>query len=323
MAGLWIGNRASFVSPTFIILSILAYYPYYRDDIMLTEQALRKHPSDAGKIKLIEKRQRLQSRLKKFNETAAGFWVHDEASDVPFQSQAIQDVDEEDDIGESLLKEGFLAGSKSLGHDMQGDEQCGDDELEDEDVPFADSVRLWMPSALGLDRCTRRGLTKLMEQEIQLREGQANDALGSIRLSLADVASFMRARHGDVKSQKNTTRSFAQLNAARGTLGRHARTYRRAYQALLNLDADTDQFKELTVKDMKVSADVVEENRIGQKSDTLSWIWRIGGGKNEQGGNVMEECKHGFAYAFTVPDTNFYSLSSELAEGQGSICKVV
>jgi hypothetical protein len=140
---------------------------------------------------------------------------------------------------------------------------------------------------------------------------------------LADVASFMRARHGDVKSQKNTTRSFAQLNAARGTLGRHARTYRRAYQALLNLDADTDQFKELTVKDMKVSADVVEENRIGQKSDTLSWIWRIGGGKNEQGGNVMEECKHGFAYAFTVPDTNFYSLSSELAEGQGSICKVV
>jgi hypothetical protein len=40
-----------------------------------------------------------------------------------------------------------------------------------------------------------------------------------------------------------------------------------------------------------MSGDVVEENRIGQRSDMLAWFWRTGDPNQDQENNWMNECK--------------------------------
>jgi hypothetical protein len=56
--------------------------------------------------------------------------------------------------------------------------------------------------------------------------------------------------------------------------------YLHARSALRRLPVDQDYLdtlKDITEADMKMSGDVTEENRFGQRSDTLAWFWRQGG----------------------------------------------
>ena len=41
------------------------------------------------------------------------------------------------------------------------------------------------------------------------------------------------------------------------------------------------KFPELKQEDLKVSQDVVEENRVGQRSDHISWVWRFNIGQED------------------------------------------
>jgi len=51
--------------------------------------------------------------------------------------------------------------------------------------------------------------------------------------------------------------------------------------------ADLKRFKEIQKSDLKMSGDVVEENRVGQMSSILSWIWRLDR-KNKEYCGVMK-----------------------------------
>lgn len=174
----------------------------------------------------------------------------------------------------------------------QGDSD-GDYEDEDEDyLPIPEQSRLLMPSSIGYKQCSEAGLTSLMDQEIQLREGQANDALEDLRMSLAHSCLLSRSRHRALNSQRTDTRVWAEILTTKGAISRHVTRYRRAHQALLNLNADKKQFQCITQEDLRIPADVVEENRIGQRSDSLAWFWRTGGvGEKENGQDWMIECE--------------------------------
>ena len=54
-------------------------------------------------------------------------------------------------------------------------------------------------------------------------------------------------------------------------------TYRTARQAIGELGgaADLKRFQEIKKSDLKMSGDVVEENRVGQRSSVLLWFWRL------------------------------------------------
>jgi hypothetical protein len=70
-----------------------------------------------------------------------------------------------------------------------------------------------------------------------------------------------------------------------------AREYNRARAALQRLDAADSKFKEITKADLKMPSDVVEENRIGQRSDTLAWFWRLDNiVEGEEQSTRMKEC---------------------------------
>ena len=49
---------------------------------------------------------------------------------------------------------------------------------------FPESIDITLPSTLGQAYCEKYGLQTLAEQELKLRQGQANDALHQIQLAL-------------------------------------------------------------------------------------------------------------------------------------------
>jgi hypothetical protein len=87
-------------------------------------------------------------------------------------------------------------------------------------------------------------------------------------------------------SQYNKTRAWKAINAVTTAVQRHARLYGLAQHALVRLQADDvilRRFPALQKHDLAVSRDVVEENRLGQRSEHVGWIWRldIGNGLDE------------------------------------------
>ena len=74
-------------------------------------------------------------------------------------------------------------------------------------------------------------------------------------------------------------------------------------------------FQDLQSKHLKISADITEENRVGQRSDTLPWFWRLDDQNTDQHDSWMEECKFIFADKQMI---NFRpSLQSKLFKSKG------
>ena len=80
---------------------------------------------------------------------------------------------------------------------------------------------------------------------------------------------------------------------ASSAVQQNARSYGLAQHALVALQADAKtlkRFPAMTQGDhLAVSGDVVEENRIGQRSEHISWIWRLDIGKDLDEDTWMEE----------------------------------
>ena len=69
--------------------------------------------------------------------------------------------------------------------------------------------------------------------------------------------------------------------------------YRAARDAIGELDevAGLERFQEITKSDLKMSGDIVEENRVGQRSSVLPWFWRLDRKAKESCGDYEKECK--------------------------------
>lgn len=173
----------------------------------------------------------------------------------------------------------------------------GDEEEEDEvDMPVqAEHVGIWMPSSMDPLVAKDRGLEFLMKEELELRKGQANDCLERLRLALGDKSVLARRNLRLAHSVRTTTRAFKDLLVASAKVKRYTRGYLRARAALQKLGADDAtmaRYRPIEPADLSVNKDITEENRYGQGSDSLPWIWRTGELNREQEGSTwMDECK--------------------------------
>jgi len=52
-----------------------------------------------------------------------------------------------------------------------------------------------------------------------------------------------------------------------------------------------DKYRPILPQDLALSGDVVEEQRLGQRNDTLAWFWHIGLNNDEERNEWMDECK--------------------------------
>jgi hypothetical protein len=179
----------------------------------------------------------------------------------------------------------------------EGSEDGEDDEDDEDDEAIAENperLRLAMPSSLGRECIVRLGLETLALQELELRKGQANDALEELRLALGHKALLWRTKVRTAKNNKQRTRAWDDIKIARHQVEKNVRHYHRARRALASLGADDtimSQYKVIGTNDLQLSGDVLDPSRLGQRSDTLAWFWRPGTTNPDQDNSWMEECK--------------------------------
>ncbi|KAF8430555.1 hypothetical protein L210DRAFT_3614647 [Boletus edulis BED1] len=131
-----------------------------------------------------------------------------------------------------------------------------------------DLTKLPLPSALGRKKMEQLDRLDLVKLELELREGQANDALHDVRLVLIEKAVFHAKK----------TRAWDKVHAVNLTLARHAAIYRKCRQAMVHLGADDDRLKiyqPLSKEDLKATTSVLDLNSRGLRYEGLAWFWSL------------------------------------------------
>ncbi|KAG1788809.1 hypothetical protein EV424DRAFT_1355962 [Suillus variegatus] len=157
---------------------------------------------------------------------------------------------------------------------------------EDEVDETADEFRLFepekmvlpMPSTLGSAKCTELGAADLIQHELALWEGQANDALHNIRVHLADKAVIFCTTVRTAKSQAMSTRAWAQVHSVDRVVCINASIYTKCRTQLAKLGADDElleRYRPLLKEHLKVSTTIADPNARGQRNNTLAWFWSM------------------------------------------------
>ena len=246
-------------------------------------RTLGRNPSPEDRARIQDRRNSLQTMIGAFHQQALRY-IHNLTSVTHSSSSRdpeaiLVDLEESDE-------EAFFLGAGS--------------EWEDEDVekPATETpterVTLWLPSSFTKSERAQMGLKQIAEVEAELREGQANDALEALRASLAEKSLRFRTQVKPAKSQKTMTRAWDSIHQAEKQIRGAVQCYRLARHALKELGASNEllsRYKEIQRKDLKMSMDIVEENRVGQRSSQLPWFWRLDRKWDKDGGEFLRECK--------------------------------
>lgn len=144
---------------------------------------------------------------------------------------------------------------------------------------FPETIPLPLPSSYSEQRYQGQ-LAGIAQCELELRIGQANDALHELRVAIAHRSFIFRSR---VRKNAPTTgyserlRSYGDAHAIRMTIDHAAKVYSTCRKAMITLGASStilDKYKVLRKEDLAASTAVVDPNARGQSQAELSWIWQ-------------------------------------------------
>jgi hypothetical protein len=219
-------------------------------------------------------------------DQSPGAWYSDQH--LGEDDDAMEDEDDYNDSGES------------------GDEDHTENDIDEDHTNSStsahvapESIALPLPSHLGLNKQSDQTIAPLIAEELLIRQSQASDSLEQLRLSLGMKSAIFRKMVSNAKSQSKKTRAWRAVHVAMAAVKRHARSYCLAQHALVQLNAEPAilrKFPLLEAHDLKVSRDVMEENRIGQQSEHVSWIWRLDISKDQDKDDCMHESESKFQW---------------------------
>lgn len=257
-----------------------------------TREMQDKIPTPEASIKLQQDRNKLRKGIDDYHRSVIIYCAYYATINVPCSQMMpfFKDLDlsagytDEDDLGSlqpyldrPSASDTFGTNSDSDGSDIVIALGTPANTLDDTSYPEDDS--LLMPSYLDASQRSSKEIQKLALQELQLRQAQANDSLESLRLALANKSLRFRK---DVRTSKTyTTRNSAWLcvDQESAKVSKHTASYNRARNAMLALqapDSILSKYLPISHEDLKMPSDILEENRVGQRSDTLAWFWRMG-----------------------------------------------
>jgi hypothetical protein len=79
------------------------------------------------------------------------------------------------------------------------------------------------------------------------------------------------------KSTKQSTRVWSQIHTLDAKINTIVTSYNHAREARERLGYSDPNYHPIIKSDLQMPADIIEANRIGQRSYKLPWFWRIGG----------------------------------------------
>ncbi|KIN96387.1 hypothetical protein M404DRAFT_932164, partial [Pisolithus tinctorius Marx 270] len=97
-----------------------------------------------------------------------------------------------------------------------------------------------LPSYIRVQHFHDIGLGSLVEQEIHLRQGQANNALHELHLALMDKAMIFCTDVQQGGNYKMTTWAWGQISNAEAMVQQHAAIYCQCQKQLIALGAGED-----------------------------------------------------------------------------------
>jgi len=229
---------------------------------------LGQRPSLDEQVQLQERRHRLQTQIDSFSANASTL-LNLEVDEDFLDSHAQMDRDDLfDHISESDTEVDVDNPLAVL--------QTGAAESTTAIEPERSSIML--PSTLGLDWCKMVIHTSIVQQEIGLRMGQANDALHQIRIALAQKSFLFRTSIRNAKSQQKKTRAWQTVHSVEVSVRQHARIYCNARQALIHLGAEQSvisKYQVLKKADLKASTAIIDVRIPSRSEATLSWFWNM------------------------------------------------
>lgn len=229
------------------------------DDLKAFQRQLGEAPSVASRTLLEEKRQRITKRLRNFAKRSQPFMLTKDNADG-------NDSDEDPDS------------------EMEEDEQ-------------QEMHQPQLPSNMKLDDQHSPAWIELGKMEVQLRIGQMHDSLENLRLALGKKAVLCRSVLRHATTTLANTRAHSLVKKVMVIIEKHVRCYRRARKAVVALDPNhilLQRMQKLEDADLRISADITEEQRYSQRSDKLPWIWQMPLSSNvaNQGNQEwMNECE--------------------------------
>ena len=104
-----------------------------------------------------------------------------------------------------------------------------------EDGLCPETIPLRLPSMLGKEQLEKLGMKKLGERELALREGQANDALHHLRMTIGMKSVTFYSRVRTASGQHAKTRAWREVQGLAKTITEQARVYSLARNAMKRL----------------------------------------------------------------------------------------
>jgi hypothetical protein len=279
------------------------------------------HATPDQKREIALRRSRLQDKVDAFQKQAGNMlyavsndaddsWGDDCAREI-YTGAEFDGVGEEDDDGHDSAAEGRYRTQLQI------------NSLPDGRIN-AENISLHLPSHMGRSWCDKNAAEDLARAELRLREGQLNDSLHHIRIALGHKSYLFRNNVRPARTQRLKTRAWAEVHAIESTVQHHARVYNRARQSILDLGADIsllDRYKTLDRQDLRIDTAVIAPSVRGQRNKSLPWFWSMDVRRDADVGAWMNDCRHISAHAcsdWCSTNGSKYSLSSALAEGEGS-----
>ena len=249
----------------------------HRMELAAEARALKKKATPEQKNSLSEKRVKLQKEIDQFHRNAR-IYMSDVKGKLPTALSC--DDNEWHDQDEDSDDEGILHPMPGSYQTLSGDE---DRKVVDDVVNelSAETQPIRLPSTYSGENCSQ-SLAVLCPIEKDLRIGQANDAIHSVRLCVADKSYHYRKKVRNAATNPNSgyrgrQKAFANAHAVDADIRKHARIYESARRALLALglsEEEEDTYRPLRPSDTQACTAVVDFNARGQRNEGLSWIWQ-------------------------------------------------
>ncbi|KAJ7612757.1 hypothetical protein FB45DRAFT_874959 [Roridomyces roridus] len=144
----------------------------------------------------------------------------------------------------------------------------------------AQDEKLFLPSDFTSDDRRKLGLETLGAEELKLQEGEANDALRSLREHIRHSQALRHhknSRGNAVHGQDKNTRAVHKIQDVQTKIQDYVKKYQQARLAMISLGLNTrdSRYPELKDEDLYTKS-VNEPHNLGDGSKLEGWIWRKG-----------------------------------------------
>lgn len=174
-------------------------------------------------------------------------------------------------------------------------------DTDDEDIPVY-KIPVAFPSTRTDTEIQAQQLAPLLMKELELRIGQAEDALSQLRVLLAWKSVMFRTGVQMAETYPTRTRAWHEIVSIATAVQHQCRVYEMTRRAMYNI-SDTvygfdpakkiqlrKQFPPLIKKDIWTSTQFLASDIRGQRHEHQSWIWSRNLAQNEQDTEWLDEC---------------------------------